>query len=120
VALGLSAHAHDDPARWAEVDYLVFGPVRATPKDPPFEPVGLAGLARAVEHARAAPPHAIPVYAIGGLAPADAGDVLAAGARGIFALRGVLGAADPAAAVRAYLAAFDPARERPCNGGAAR
>lgn len=101
LALGFSAHAGDEPARWEGADYLVFGPVRATPsKAGLLEPTGFAGLASACARAR------VPVFAIGGLEPADGPAVLAAGARGACVLRGVFGAADPGAAVRAYLAAW--------------
>jgi thiamine-phosphate diphosphorylase len=113
VALGLSAHAGDDAERWAPADYLVFGPLRATPKDPPVAPVGFDALARAVQRA------AVPVSGIGGLEPDDVDAVLGAGAAGVFVLRGVLAAPAPAAAVRAYLArlsAVDPALD-PASGG---
>ena len=99
VALGLSAHADDDPARWSGVDYLVFGPVYDTPsKRGILAPTGAEGLARAVERSPA------PVWAIGGVAPERVEACLASGCRGVAVLSGILAAEDPAAACRAYLA----------------
>jgi thiamine-phosphate pyrophosphorylase len=98
--LGLSTHAADDPDGWDALDYRFFGPLHATPsKSGLLAPVGLDGL-------RAACAAAPPVWAIGGVTPGDAAAALAAGARGICALRGVLGAPDPGAAAAAYLDAL--------------
>lgn len=113
LAIGLSTHASDDPAEWAPCDYLFHGPVRATPsKRGLLEPTGPEGLARAVARAGERP-----VWGIGGLEPADVPAVIAAGARGLAVLRGVLGAPDPGAAARAYLEALPraapSAEERP-------
>lgn len=103
-ALGLSVHASDDPARWQGADYLVFGPVQATPsKQGWLEPAGFDGLARACACARA------PVLAIGGLEPRHAANALAAGAHGLAVQRGIFAQADPARATRAYLAAIERA-----------
>jgi len=100
-ALGLSTHAADPPDAGAAVDYVFFGPVRETPGKPAWVPVqGFEGLA-----ARAAASSA-PVWALGGLRPEDAPEALAAGARGIAVLGGVLGSPDPARAVERYLAAL--------------
>jgi thiamine-phosphate pyrophosphorylase len=122
VALGLSAHAGDDAERWAPADYLVFGPVRATPKDPPVAPVGFEALAQAVRRAAGVSdgPVSGPVFGIGGLEPCDVGPALDAGAAGVFVLRGVLAAPDPAAAVRAYLGALAAADAGRGRGAAAR
>jgi thiamine-phosphate pyrophosphorylase len=98
IALGLSTHAHDDPSAWIEADYLFHGPLHATPsKAGLLEPVGFAGLARALEAARR------PLYALGGVRPADARAVRRLGAHGVAVLSGVLGAKDPASATTAYL-----------------
>lgn len=106
LALGFSAHAGDGPETYGEVDYLVFGPVRATPsKRAWLEPTGLDGLATFCRGAK------VPVWALGGLEPADAAGVLGAGARGLAVLRGVLGAPDPRRAAREHLAALARARD---------
>ena len=96
IAVGLSAHAGDDPAAWSAADYLFFGPVLATPsKRGLLEPVGFEGLARA---AAASP---CPVWAIGGLRPEHAAGCLAAGAAGLAVLAGILRAPDRIAAAAA-------------------
>jgi thiamine-phosphate diphosphorylase len=101
LAVGLSAHAGDEPAAWAGADYLVFGPVRDTPsKRGILEPVGIDGLAAGVRAAGR------PVWALGGIEPADVAPCLDAGARGVAVLRGILGARDPGGAAAAYLAAL--------------
>lgn len=96
VAIGLSTHAGDDPAGFEAADYLFHGPVFATPKPVPLEPLGPQGLARAVAATE------LPVWGLGGITPARVDEVLAAGARGVAVLSGLLGSADPAAATRAY------------------
>lgn len=102
IALGLSAHAHDDPSAWEAADYLFFGPVLETPsKRGLVAATGFDGLARAVERARPRP-----VLALGGLAPEHARNVRATGAHGLAVLRGVLGAEDPAQAFLEYVSAW--------------
>ncbi len=97
-ALGFSAHEHDAPESWNGADYLVFGPVRDTPsKRGILEPTGFDGLARAVEGSP------VPVWAIGGLRPEDVRACFDAGCRGVAVRSGILPAADPARAARAYL-----------------
>lgn len=95
----------DDPdaAREAAglgVDYIGCGAVFGTTSKPEAadERLGLEGLA---EVARAS---SVPVVAIGGVTPANAADALAAGAAGVAAVAAIMGAADPSAVVRAFLA----------------
>jgi len=102
LALGFSAHAGDPEGAREGADYLLLGPVRATPsKAGRLEPLGFEGLAAA---ARA---EERPLWAIGGLRPEHAAPALAAGARGVAALSGIWNA--PARAVPAYLAALERA-----------
>jgi len=101
IALGLSTHADDAPAAWREADYLFHGPLHATPsKVGRLEPVGLAGLERALAHATR------PVLALGGVTPRDVPPLRRLGVHGVAVRAGVLGAADPAGATRAYLEAL--------------
>jgi thiamine-phosphate pyrophosphorylase len=96
--IGFSAHAHDAPQARSGADFLLLGPVLATPsKEGLLEPLGFEGLAR--ECAR----ESRPVWAIGGLGPGHAAAVRAAGAHGMAVLRGVLAAPDPERAARSYL-----------------
>jgi len=93
VAIGYSAHAHDEPAAWSGADYLVFGPVYATPsKHGILEPVGIAGLLAAVRAT------SIPIWALGGIDAARVPAVQQSGCRGIAARGALLGAHDARAA----------------------
>lgn len=86
-------------AERAGADLLVFGSV--------FEPGSKPGVASGLEALRAAVrATALPVVAIGGITPERVAACLAAGARGIAVVSGVLGAASPVAAMRAYLDAL--------------
>jgi thiamine-phosphate pyrophosphorylase len=110
VPLLLSAACHDPAearaAAEAGADLITLGPVWETPSKPAgplrpgqarVQPIGLAGLAAIT----ATLP--LPVFALGGIDDAArAAACRAAGAR-VACLRAVLGAADPAAAVRALL-----------------
>jgi thiamine-phosphate pyrophosphorylase len=102
--VGLSTHSERELAASAgrPVDYVSVGPVWETPTKAGRPGVGL-GL---VEHAASAAPH--PFFAIGGIDPENAGEVVAAGARRLGAVRSIRDAEEPAgaaAALRAALAA---------------
>jgi len=101
--VGYSAHEVEEVARVAPaVDYVTFSPVFASPGKRP--PVGLEALAAA---GRAG--GGTPVLALGGITgPEQARQARRHGARGVAVIRAVLGAADPAAAARALLAALAP------------
>ena len=64
------------------LDFVVLGPVKATPSHPDAEPIGWDGFRRIAEHA------SIPVYAIGGLRPADLHEARRAGAHGLAMISG--------------------------------
>jgi thiamine-phosphate pyrophosphorylase len=81
--IGVSTHRLDEVegARLAGADYVVFGPVYETPAKAGLgAPVGAHGLARAAALD-------IPVYALGGVTLDRFGEVAAAGAAGIAAIR---------------------------------
>lgn len=87
-------------ARWAAevgATYLGVGPVFPTAsKADAGEPLGLEGLAQVLAGT------SLPVVAIGGITPMAVGPVLAAGARGVAVLSGILAAPDPLAATKDY------------------
>ncbi len=82
--VGASCHTRAELERAAGlgVDYAVVGPVLATPTHPDATPLGWAGFARTIEGTR------VPVYALGGLRPADLDVALDHGAHGIAMRRG--------------------------------
>jgi thiamine-phosphate pyrophosphorylase len=100
--VGLSTHSEEQLAASAgePVDYVSVGPIWETPTKAGRPGVGL-GL---VEHAAASAPH--PFFAIGGVDPGNAGQVVAAGARRLGVVRAIRDAEDPAAAVEALRGAL--------------
>ncbi|HEU4382035.1 MAG TPA: thiamine phosphate synthase [Anaeromyxobacteraceae bacterium] len=99
--VGVSCHSVEDVVRAAAggADFATFGPVFDTPSKRRYgAPVGLGRLAEAARVG-------LPLLGLGGVDLASAGRVMAAGAHGVAAIRAWLSAPDPAAAVRALLAA---------------
>jgi thiamine-phosphate pyrophosphorylase len=110
--VGLSTHSEEQLASSAPapVDYVSVGPVWETPTKEGRPGVGL-GL---VEHAAAGAPH--PFFAIGGIEPANAAEVVAAGARRLGVVRAIRDADDPAAAATALRDALAPVGEAAPGG----
>ncbi|MCU0833978.1 MAG: Nudix family hydrolase [Chromatiaceae bacterium] len=83
--LGASCHGGEDLARAAALglDYALLSPVRATATHPDAVPLGWERFATLADTA------ALPVYALGGLTPADLDQAIAHGAQGIAAIRGL-------------------------------
>jgi thiamine monophosphate synthase len=78
-------------------DYATLSPIFATPSKPAYgPPLGVDRLAETP----------LPVLALGGVTPANAGSCLRAGADGVAVMGGVMSAPDPRAAVRALLDAI--------------
>ena len=95
--IGLSTHSEDqiDAAAAEPIDYISVGPIWETPTKEGRRGVGL-GL---VEYARANAAH--PFFAIGGIDPDNATEVVAAGASRIGAVRAIRDAERPQAAAEA-------------------
>lgn len=93
--IGVSTHSLEQ-ARCAAAegaDFIVFGPVFATPSKLTYgPPQGLQRLATIVRQV------SIPVLAIGGIDPTNMPDVMQTGAHGVAMIRAVLAAPDPYAA----------------------
>ena len=92
--VGVSTHSLAE-ARMAErggADYVVFGPVFASPGK--GAPTGVAALAEVVRAL------SIPVFALGGVDAGNAAECVAAGAR-VACMGAVFKSADPASAARA-------------------
>ncbi|HEX3174475.1 MAG TPA: thiamine phosphate synthase [Solirubrobacterales bacterium] len=110
--VGLSTHSEEQLAASAArpVDYVSVGPIWETPTKAGRPGVGL-GL---VEHAAGNARH--PFFAIGGIDPSNARQVVAAGARRLGAVRAIRDAADPSAATEALRAALAPVGEAAPGG----
>lgn len=96
--IGRSVHALAE-ARQADregADYLLFGPVFATPSKAAFgAPHGPEELRKVVESVRA------PVWAIGGIGRDTIGELRGIPLAGVAAISAIVGAPDPAEAIRA-------------------
>ena len=108
VLIGRSTHAPEE-ARTASTDgadYVVLGPIFATPSKAAYgPPLGLEPITRARPSA--------PIIAIGGIGAAEAAAVHSAGADGVAVVRAILDAGDPEAAARTLVAAVRDAQARP-------
>jgi thiamine-phosphate pyrophosphorylase len=111
--IGLSTHSEEQIAAGTRrpVDYISVGPIWETPTKAGRPGVGL-GL---VTHAAAHAPH--PFFAIGGIDPGNAAQVVGAGAERLCAVRAIRDAADPAAAASALRQAFAAGKRGVAPGG---
>ena len=84
-ALAASCHSVDDllAAQALGCDFAVVGTLKPTPSHPGIEGIGWDGFAAMRERV------SLPIYAIGGLGPADLDEARAHGAQGIAAIRGL-------------------------------
>lgn len=100
--VGLSTHSREeiDASATAPVDHISVGPIWETPTKEGRPGVGLGPI----EHAAAAAPH--PFFAIGGIDPSNAPEVVAAGARRLCVVRAIRDAEDPAATAAALRGAL--------------
>jgi thiamine-phosphate pyrophosphorylase len=108
--VGYSAHAIAELVEVARqgADYAFFSPVfGALSKRHTLVSVGIEGLRRACVAS------SIPVYALGGVIPAHAGEIRRAGGAGAAMIGAILDASDPAAAVREYLRGWREAESPP-------
>jgi thiamine-phosphate pyrophosphorylase len=98
--IGASTHSMAEVARASAggVDYVVFGPVFASPgKADERTALGLEVLQEVCAR------HWVPVLALGGITPQNALPVLEAGADGTAAIRAIFEAEDPETAARAWV-----------------
>jgi 8-oxo-dGTP diphosphatase len=82
--VGASCHGADELGRASELgaDFAVLGPVRPTPSHPGAAGMGWEAVAMLLRD------NPLPVYALGGLSPADLDAAYACGAHGISMMRG--------------------------------
>lgn len=105
--VGLSTHSEEqiEAAAGRPVDYISVGPIWETPTKAGRPAVGLGLVGYAAEHA------ARPFFAIGGIEPGNAGQVVRAGARRMCVVRAIRDAEDPEAAAESLRRAFAAAGE---------
>jgi thiamine-phosphate pyrophosphorylase len=105
--IGVSTHSPEQiaAADEAAVDYIAVGPIWETPTKPGRPAVGLELIGHAAEHAR----H--PFFAIGGISPLNAEQVVRAGARRLVVVRAIRDAPHPEVAAEALRRSFAAADE---------
>jgi thiamine-phosphate pyrophosphorylase len=98
--IGLSTHSREQIDAAAGADYISVGPVWETPTKEGRPAVGLELVRYAAKDA------AVPFYAIGGIDPTNAAQVVEAGARRLAVVRAIRDTDDPAAAAAELRGAF--------------
>jgi thiamine-phosphate pyrophosphorylase len=103
--VGLSTHAPAelDAADGEQVDYVSVGPVVPTPTKPGRAGTGLEYVRYAAERAP------VPFFVTGGATPDSVGEIVAAGATRVVAVRWLTEADDPEAAARTLRSALHTA-----------
>jgi thiamine-phosphate pyrophosphorylase len=106
--IGMSCHSAADVAEAAEAgaDFVVLGPIYATPAKAQYGPPLSPGVLREVREA-----HRLPIIAIGGIKAANVPEVIRAGADGVAVISAVMAAVEPASAARELLDVWRQARE---------
>ncbi|HEY2715255.1 MAG TPA: thiamine phosphate synthase [Solirubrobacterales bacterium] len=100
--VGVSTHSPEQiaAADAAAVDYIAVGPIWETPTKPGRPAVGLELISHAAEHSH----H--PFFAIGGISPFNAEEVVRAGARRLAVVRAIRDAPHPEVAAEALRRTF--------------
>jgi thiamine-phosphate pyrophosphorylase len=98
--IGLSTHSEEQITAAAGADYISVGPIWETPTKAGRPAVGLDLIRHAAEKA------ALPFFAIGGIDPSNAEEVVRAGAGRLCVVRAIRDAEDPAAAAASLRQAF--------------
>jgi thiamine-phosphate pyrophosphorylase len=101
--VGQSTHSEEQiaAAEGRDIDYFAVGPVWETPTKPGRPAVGLELVSHAAEVATK------PFFAIGGISPLNAGEVVTAGARRMCVVRAIRDAPHPEVAAEGLRRAFD-------------
>jgi thiamine-phosphate pyrophosphorylase len=101
--VGQSTHSEEQiaAANGRDIDYFAVGPVWETPTKPGRAAVGLELVTHAAEVARK------PFFAIGGIGPLNAGEVVGAGAQRLCVVRAIRDAPHPEVAAEALRRAFE-------------
>ena len=102
--VGKSTHSFEQAvaAEREGADYIGFGPIFATPTKPDYQPIGPTGIKR-VHHEVT-----VPIFCIGGIKIENLGQLIAAGAKRVAIVSGLLKAPDIAKYARACKALLNP------------
>ena len=104
IIVGRSTHSLEqaNAAQREGADYIGFGPIFATPTKPDYKPIGLGDISRLHNDVK------VPIFCIGGIKIDNLGEVIAAGARRVAIVSGLLKAPDIAKYSRACKALLEP------------
>jgi thiamine-phosphate pyrophosphorylase len=104
VLLGKSTHSLEQAVAACRegADYIGFGPIFATPTKPDYQPIGLNGIKRVHHEVN------VPIFCIGGIKIDNLVEVIAAGARRVAIVSGLLKAPDITKYARACKALLQP------------
>jgi thiamine-phosphate pyrophosphorylase len=104
ILVGKSTHSFEQAlaAQGEGADYIGFGPIFATPTKPDYKPIGLDDINR-VQSAVT-----VPIFCIGGIKIDNLGELIAAGAKRVAIVSGLLKAPDIAKYARACKALLEP------------
>ena len=104
IIVGKSTHSLDQAsaAQREGADYIGFGPIFATPTKPDYPPIGVENIERVHTDVR------LPIFCIGGIKLENLGEVIAAGAKRVAIVSGLLKASDIAKYARACKALLQP------------
>ena len=109
--MGVSVHSESEAveATRSGADYLFFGPLFETPSHPGAAASGAEVVDRVLSRVD------LPVVGIGGVTPQRTATVIASGAHGVAAIRGIWDAPSPREAVQVYLDAVERAIQEKRN-----
>ena len=104
IIIGKSTHSLEqaNAAQHEGADYIGFGPIFATPTKPDYKPIGLTVVKQV--HAEVE----LPIFCIGGIKIDNLGQVMAAGAKRVAIVSGLLKAPDIAKYARVCKALLNP------------
>ena len=104
VLVGKSTHSLEQAvaAQREGADYIGFGPIFATPTKPDYQPIGINGIKRVYHEVT------VPIFCIGGIKIDNLGEVMAAGAKRVAIVSGLLKAPDIAKYARGCKALLNP------------
>lgn len=104
IIVGKSTHSFDQAitAQTEGADYIGFGPLFSTPTKPDYAPIGTEQIKRVHSEVK------LPIFCIGGIKIDNLGEVMAAGAKRVAIVSGLLKAADIAKYARACKALLQP------------
>jgi thiamine-phosphate pyrophosphorylase len=107
ILIGKSTHSLEQAvsAQREGADYIGFGPIFATPTKPDYQPIGLTGIKRVHHEVN------VPIFCIGGIKMDNLGQVIAAGAKRVAIVSGLLKAPDIREYARAVKAMLAPKSE---------